>query len=659
MAAVQERRLVSCHLKHLQPRNFVRARFKDLPPNTVLHGLIVIEKEIQSLGARDDIVAFKLQLPDEDRPSHYWVEVDKCIRESGEWSDEGEDGLDERRGDVSEGESSESSSDDDDDREVELDWQELKAPPENLSTAEPCTVNFDHLQSTRLQYFLHFLPLRFFTVVVVRATNAAAKRHDPHWKDVSATEFLQWIGIWLFISLFQGHDRRKFWHSGDADAQFLLPNLNGVMSRTRFEHILRYLTLTDAPADDGDRFYTVRQMIDAWNKHMTACFRPGARLCFDESMVPWSTRATCPGWVHIKAKPTRQGNEYHTLADCQTSIIIYIELLEGRHQPAHKVPQHSALGKTAGMVVRAALSTNIQNSHRVIVMDAGFAVTKVVTTLRHDYGLHAIVAVKKKKHWPKHFPGDIVNRDAREWDVGDCYAAEVEVDDTNFHIVAMREPDYNFMFMSTCSTTEPSGVFAFRKYLVRAAEEDGGAEGDASGAEAAEDEHKYEIELPEIVATYYSCRHAVDDNNHLRQGSVDLERAWNTKTWHHRQLAFILSLTCTNAFLAFKYLSPQNPKSNFDFREQVARELMKYNVREKRKAKEEAKPLADPLPHQLERVPDHCTVVDNRFVESLKKKEVQRHCMYCHKLTVFYCVCDINKAICAHDFAKHMYMKMT
>ncbi len=70
--------------------------------------------------------------------------------------------------------------------------------------------------------------------------------------------------------------RQDFWSLKPPDmyvgAAF---RLNGYMTKTRFEQILGTLQFTDQqPLQHTDKFWEVRQLIDAWNANMHSNFSP-------------------------------------------------------------------------------------------------------------------------------------------------------------------------------------------------------------------------------------------------------------------------------------------------------------------------------------------------------------------------------------------------
>ena len=156
----------------------------------------------------------------------------------------------------------------------------------------------DLMEVFEMVFFKHFI----MSVVILKMNeHLAAKGHCA----LSYGEFLWWIGIWLLMATLVGPDRTDFWSLSDIDKLKGAPfHIHEYMSRTRFNAILKCIFYTsDEPPAYRDRFWEVRQMLDAWNKNMNKNFIPGWANCLDESMNVWTNKYTCPGWMFVPRKP--------------------------------------------------------------------------------------------------------------------------------------------------------------------------------------------------------------------------------------------------------------------------------------------------------------------------------------------------------------------
>ena len=102
------------------------------------------------------------------------------------------------------------------------------------------------------------------------------------------------------------------------------------------------------------------------------------------------------------------------------------------------------------------LTEPVWGSDRVFVLDSGFCVLQAIVELRKK-GLFAAALIKKRRYWPKYIPGDSILAHFTEKGIGESDALQGMLDDVKFHVVAMKEPDYAMMFMTTYGTLAPVG----------------------------------------------------------------------------------------------------------------------------------------------------------------------------------------------------------
>lgn len=67
-----------------------------------------------------------------------------------------------------------------------------------------------------------------------------------------------------------------------------IPAASNVMSRLRFEQIIKCLHFSDNDKYDGnDRLYKISAIVSAFNEISSTLYRPGKLVCIDESLVPF------------------------------------------------------------------------------------------------------------------------------------------------------------------------------------------------------------------------------------------------------------------------------------------------------------------------------------------------------------------------------------
>ena len=156
-----------------------------------------------------------------------------------------------------------------------------------------------------------FAPIAFFQEVILKAINQNITGYPVSWG-----EFLRWLGLWyLMASEFGNGGRRDYWSMSPIDRFDGAPfRLDDLMSRKRFESILKAIRLTDKePPVYKDRFCEIRELLASFNNRMKDVFVCGYLSCLDESMSAWTNQYSCPGWMFVPRKPHPMGNEYHTI----------------------------------------------------------------------------------------------------------------------------------------------------------------------------------------------------------------------------------------------------------------------------------------------------------------------------------------------------------
>ena len=120
-----------------------------------------------------------------------------------------------------------------------------------------------------LTMFLMFVPKTFFEDVVQVETNKQIEGPP-----LTFGEFLQFIGIWLYMSTTAGFKQKDWFSPKKVDRWEGAPcRFNDIMSGKRFEAIIAALTFTASPAPPfHDKFHEIRDLVKAWNENMRNSF---------------------------------------------------------------------------------------------------------------------------------------------------------------------------------------------------------------------------------------------------------------------------------------------------------------------------------------------------------------------------------------------------
>lgn len=507
---------------------------------------------------------------------------------------------------------------------------------------------------TPLEVFDLCFPLDYLETHVLPATNNAGKALSPNtWRDLSIQELHCFIGLQLLFTCHKHGEKEAFF--SPKPPQLWEPHLRitpDIMTIHRYREISRAFRISD-DFDKKDKFGAIRDLIACWNEHMRAEYCPSWLNCLDESMVQWENEATCPGSMYIERKPTPRGNEYHTIADAETKILFCVELVEGKDQFA--TPDYIDKGKTVGLLLRMTEQAGLWASGKAVVLDSAFAVLAGLLELAKK-GVFAMACIKKKRYWPRCIDGELMKTKLESAAIGLVVSRRAEyVDPTNsdsgsvpFFHVAFKDANHVGQLMSTFGSTVLCGPTKYRR------------------TEAGLVEFRY----ASAFHTYYAARNAVDVNNQHRQGIHPVEQLVGTTFWSLRHFWFLVGVSETNAFLAFRqFVQPpahtaSEPK--ITFRGQLAAALITSYIQF---VQQDATSTPNTRSRKANEVPccDHIANPSKRKAtrgdgqEYNESRRLKCHACYddpdpstADYRTNRVCACDIRVPMCSYHYSKHL-----
>ena len=489
--------------------------------------------------------------------------------------------------------------------------------------------------------FLIFLPRNFIETVVVTLTSS--KLSQP----LSFGEFLCFLGLWLVITRASpgNLNRRDFWSKYPVNREKGAPfRLNDLMSSNRFEEIIQALSYTsNDPPSYVDRIWEVREMIKAWNDNMAAVFTCGWITCLDESMSIWNNKWTCPGWIFCPRKPHPIGNEYHSICCGLSSIMFAIELVEGRARPK-ELPSDPKTKKTTCLLLR--LCKSMYSAGKVVILDSGFCVLEGLVELKKvGVFVFAGALIKKRRYWPKHVQGDMIDSHFKDAAVGHVDAWSGILNDVPYDIWCMKEPDYIMKIMGTYGElTVPEG----QRVSVRRIEK----------VDGTSENIKFQYNVP--FAYHFDKRYIVDDHNGLRHMYPSLEQIWVTERWATRVFTFLIALCEVNTYLAFRYyIWTQDKKLGMmEFRSKLGWALIHNEYLKKTNTTRGSKrKIGKVKAHLLVSAPPHARkFIGGKWDCTAKCRYQQYICSGegCKKATRPYCVCSVGQWICTNCLPDHV-----
>ena len=495
-----------------------------------------------------------------------------------------------------------------------------------------------------LDLFLHALPYTWLTTIMISKTAVTMRKVSPNCNELRSGEFLRYLGIRLLMSTCIGWTKDQFWRPSnevyEQERNNCPYNMKTFMSRRRFDLITKSLSYTDAYAPNyRDKYWQVRQMLQAFNAHMASIFSSSWVICLDESMSIWHNKFTCPGWIYCPRKPHPYGNEYHTASCGKSHILFSLELVEGKDHPSQLQTEFDNLGgKTVGLLLRMLKSYFATGKY--VVLDSGFCVLKGIVELRKR-GLFSCALIKKRRYWPTLVPGDAIQQYFAENDVGDTDAITGTLDGVPYNIWGMKEPDYVMRMMATGGALLADDTC---KEVTRTWKEGG-----------IEKSKKFSYTKP--IDWHFKYRHAVDDHNNLRHALPSIEDSWRTVRWENRVFSFLLAVCEINAYLFLRYFkyadaSVAGCPTLLNFRRDLAWQLI--HNRWLPEAEREVNGRID-NEHILERAPKFARIYRNRQWECSAGTMYQQYrCRSgCRRRIRTFCACSPGIWMCASCHVNH------
>ncbi|KAL5467723.1 hypothetical protein EMCRGX_G031988 [Ephydatia muelleri] len=489
---------------------------------------------------------------------------------------------------------------------------------------------------TEIDYFFHFYPMQTVQQTLnCMGERLARKRYNP----ISKGEFFKWLGIRLAMTI---EPRRggiqAYWKEGEDPHTFSLGASMGSrakMSRHRFEEIqecLAFCSMHDGIAPEDDPWKEIRLIIDGFNDNRQQGIIPGSHIAVDEVMSAWyGAEATwvaegMPHVTKIPRKPEGEGAEMKALADGQTKILIRLDVMEGKEHQRKKA--FADIG-SEGTAVTLRLTQPWFGSGRVVHADSAFSSVKTCMALR-QYGLH-FMGIIKTAH--KEYPLTYLTSKADEYGTGKVKPRGGHLllrstmgpdDSTHPPIFALGWYDKKGKYLiSSCGTTLP-GIPCKRPRFKKIVNNDGFYETVA---------YTKEVRRPAMVEEFFSCFSSIDIHDHYRQGSLEMERQWVTRRWHHRIFCTVLGICIVDSFFAQKFevtMINHEPNDFNTFCGRLARQLI-FN-----EFLGNIMPTRDGTENEQVYVTQH-TPNSLASLDAYKDKRAQRKCKVCKMKTAMFC----------------------
>ena len=188
--------------------------------------------------------------------------------------------------------------------------------------------------------------------------------YKDKWVAINQSEFDRFLGVVILIGVYKSNNENvaQLWSKEDGR-----PIFNKLMSRNRYQQILRVLRFDDANSRrrhrSEDKFQPIRDVFEQWDLHLRDAYAPGPHMTVDEQLVCF--RGRCPFRQYIPSKPGKYGIKIWAICEANTSYVWKMQVYTGKNP---------AVGREVNQGARVVkdLVKEIENSGRNITCDNFF-----------------------------------------------------------------------------------------------------------------------------------------------------------------------------------------------------------------------------------------------------------------------------------------------
>ena len=188
--------------------------------------------------------------------------------------------------------------------------------------------------------------------------------YKDKWVAINQFEFDKFLGVVIPIDVYKSNNENvaQLWSKEDGR-----PIFNKLMSRNRYQQILRVLGFDDANSRkrnrSEDKFQPIRNVFEQWVLNLRDAYTPGPHMTVDEQSVCFRER--CPFRQCIPSKPGKYGIKVWEICKANTSYAWKMQICCGKNP---------AVGREVNQGARVVkhLVKKIEHSGRNITCDNFF-----------------------------------------------------------------------------------------------------------------------------------------------------------------------------------------------------------------------------------------------------------------------------------------------
>lgn len=350
--------------------------------------------------------------------------------------------------------------------------------------------------------------------------NAEPNSRLHNWEPVTQEDIRHFLGLVGFMGIVKLPSLADYW---SQDEIFQIPFARKIMSRKRFEIILRMIHFSDNSAPHPSKLHKIQPLVDLLVKNFKDLYNPEEYVCVDETLLPFRGRLSMR--QYIKSKRHKYGVKLFKL--CSGLGYTYnVKIYAGKEDDVRVTPES----------IVDYLTSDVINEGRTLTIDNWYTSVSLAHKMLNQ-NTHVVGTIRKNR---KGLPKEILNKKLKK---GEICAKENE-----YGVTVINWKDQRNVFMLST------------KHGPEMVEIAGGRRGPK--------------QKPKIVLDYNKGKGSVDLSDQMGAYSNPLRRSLK---WH-RKVAFELLLTTAmvNALIIYKQVSEENI-SITDFKKAVVKHLAFYS----------------------------------------------------------------------------------
>ena len=411
-------------------------------------------------------------------------------------------------------------------------------------------------------YFYTLFPMAELKKIIAGTNAMLTEKNKPL---TTKGEIIKYLGIRLAAVLERRRGTVRSWfQDGNIENSIFQCGSYSIrfgMTVTRFQILSESFRLRTRPQLDEertDKWFMIRSFIDAFNVRRRLAVTPGQTLVVDESMSAFRQKAPgdfnvngMPHLVKIARKPEGVGAEFKSLADPYTGIIMFLEIQEGR-LPMQAKEKYAELGAGAACTWR--MTKHWHGSGRTIIGDSWFGSLNCAKALA-SVGLYSIMMVKTAHRcyplaYLKRWAADEerrVDEQGQPIPWGNHKVLRHTIPNINggrameFYALGHRDRKLKTIISNKGTTLPGQPMHVERSRIVY------------DNGRAMNEYYLKTTPRCKMMELLFDDFSVIDIENHRRQGILQVEKYWLTKSWWVRCFATVgIGMCVVDAYLLYK-----------------------------------------------------------------------------------------------------------